>query len=299
MAKAKFSPGVGGAPDQYFRKNTAVRFKRSHLTSGQRVAIQPSGAKGSMVFRLELIGWNTLVEDQVAFGEILNSLAYMVTVLAGRLVRNTAQGRVPKDTWLTFNSMADDPWMSSEGDSFVATMGPTTFYAPFLEFGTYKMAPRPFMWPAADAHAVDFVNGLIDAMAIAVGDTARMRTFSEDLQGFIQQYRKRLYSNQKMMGDIMALGIARQALGPIRASMLHTARGLGDINAVIGSTIGSRFSRRISGRITGRGLGLSRSISASTTYGGSFAGGTAGQRVYNRVVGRATSPLAGSGFGFG
>jgi len=252
-----------------------------------------------MVFRMELIGWRTLVEDQEAFNDILNNLAYMVTVLAGRLVRNTAQGRVPKDTWLTFNSMAGDPWMSSEGDSFVATMGPTTFYAPFLEFGTYKMAPRPFMWPAADAHAIDFVNGLMDAMAVAVGDSSRIRTFSDDLSGYIQKTRSRLYSQQKAMGDVMALGIGRQALRPVRGSMLRTARGLGDLSAIMGNTLGARFTRRISGRLTGRGLGISRSISASTTYGGSFAGGTAGQRVYNRVVGRQTSGIAGGGFGFG
>jgi HK97 gp10 family phage protein len=299
MAMGKFSPGVGGAPDQYFRSNTRTRFPRSQLVSGQRVAIQPSGAKGSMVVRLELIGWRTLVEDGEAFNEILNNLAYMVTGLAGKLVRNTAQIKVPKDTWDTFNSMAGDPWMSSEGDSYIATIGPTTFYAPFLEFGTVKMSPRPFLWPAADMHEVDFTNGLIDAMAIAIGDSAHIRTFSDDLQGYIAKARKRLYSQQKAMGDVMSLGIGRGALRPVRASMLRTARGLGDLNAVIGNTLGARFTRRISGRLTGRGLGLSRTISASTTYGGSFAGGTAGQRVYNRVVGRQTSGIAGGGFGFG
>ena len=41
-----------------------------------------------------------------------------------------------------------------------AVVGPTVEYAPYQEFGTYKMAPHPFMAPAADAVEPGFVAAM-------------------------------------------------------------------------------------------------------------------------------------------
>ena len=41
-----------------------------------------------------------------------------------------------------------------------ATIGPTVSYAPHLEYGTSRMAPQPFMNPAADRHSPAFYTAL-------------------------------------------------------------------------------------------------------------------------------------------
>lgn len=41
-------------------------------------------------------------------------------------------------------------------------VGPTTEYAPFLEFGTHKMPARPFIVPAAHAEQSNFTQDLTD-----------------------------------------------------------------------------------------------------------------------------------------
>lgn len=41
-----------------------------------------------------------------------------------------------------------------------AEIGPTTYYAPFVEHGTSRMAAKPFMGPAADRHEGPFAEAL-------------------------------------------------------------------------------------------------------------------------------------------
>lgn len=41
-----------------------------------------------------------------------------------------------------------------------ATVGTNTEYAPYLEFGTHRMAPRPFMGPAFERAKPEFEKGL-------------------------------------------------------------------------------------------------------------------------------------------
>jgi HK97 gp10 family phage protein len=52
---------------------------------------------------------------------------------------------VPVDTGNLRNSI-----QSSFPDEFVAVVGTHVEYAPYVEFGTYKMAARPYLMPAVE-----------------------------------------------------------------------------------------------------------------------------------------------------
>lgn len=70
----------------------------------------------------------------------------------------TAKGLAPVDTGATRNSIG----VTDRGTS--VEIGPTTDYSPYLEFGTSRMPPRPFMAPALDRHAQAFEQA-IDQLA--------------------------------------------------------------------------------------------------------------------------------------
>jgi len=272
--------------------------------------IPHAGRKGSTSgwnLTIELVGFNVLIEDGYAAAELIPILAYQVTELAGELVRDSAIADRPwKDkTTDTRVSMEGDPIMETSGDSIIANMGPTTIYSRFLEFGWQKGGKFhhfPFMIPASDKHEIDFVNGLIDAVGIALGERhgvmgAPMNQSSQ-MNSTISRFRGRLYKFEKAMGDIIVITGSRY-LGPARGVMLTIAKELGDLQAIMNHSVGTRVSTRITGAVTGRALGYTRSVSVSKTYSGYPGGGdspSVGSRVYNRVAGRATRPLATHGF---
>jgi HK97 gp10 family phage protein len=68
-----------------------------------------------------------------------------------------AKKTVAVDTGATKNSITADI------DGLHAEIGPTTNYAPYLEYGTARMAPRPFMGPAADKR-VPIMNRAVDKL---------------------------------------------------------------------------------------------------------------------------------------
>ena len=59
-------------------------------------------------------------------------------------------------TGATANSIGVD----LEDGGLAASIGPTTSYAPYLEFGTRRMSPRPFMGPALAAVEPSFTAAM-------------------------------------------------------------------------------------------------------------------------------------------
>lgn len=76
-------------------------------------------------------------------------------------IEATAKQLVPVDTAATKNSIGID----LKAGGLVAEIGPTTEYAPYLEYGTSVMAPHAFMGPALDRHTPDFVHAVMEAGA--------------------------------------------------------------------------------------------------------------------------------------
>lgn len=68
----------------------------------------------------------------------------------------TAQTFVPVDTAATRNSI----FAEFSNDGLTADVGPTTHYAPFVEYGTIQHPPQAFMGPSLDRHAPDLAKAL-------------------------------------------------------------------------------------------------------------------------------------------
>lgn len=77
------------------------------------------------------------------------------------VVVNGERMRVPVDTAATKNSI--QPHILEADDNHVVDeVGPETLYAPFLEYGTYKMRAQPFIRPTV-AEDADQVQAAVSA----------------------------------------------------------------------------------------------------------------------------------------
>jgi HK97 gp10 family phage protein len=73
-------------------------------------------------------------------------------------IEATGKAFCVRATGATANSIGVDFEGDGRSTQMGATIGPTTAYAPFVEWGTVKMAPRAFMGPAFDRHSGTFVQ---------------------------------------------------------------------------------------------------------------------------------------------
>ena len=88
-----------------------------------------------------------------------------VVLIAAHNVEGRAKELVPVDTGATKNSIIPTPI----DDGLGASIGPSTTYAPWLEFGTHRMAARPFMRPALEAENQPFQSAIIAALQQVAG----------------------------------------------------------------------------------------------------------------------------------
>jgi len=91
-----------------------------------------------------------------------------VVQIAARNIEKDAKQRMTDwpavDTGATRNSIFVDPGTPS----FSQKIGPTTEYAPFIEFGTRYMSARPYMIPALEKEAPRFIAALSDDQMFAL-----------------------------------------------------------------------------------------------------------------------------------
>jgi len=82
-------------------------------------------------------------------------------------VERGAKLRAPVDTGALRNSITSSFTGTGLGSDFVGECGPEVYYGVFVELGTVKMAPRPFLGPAFDEVEPAFVAALeqIDPLA--------------------------------------------------------------------------------------------------------------------------------------
>ena len=83
--------------------------------------------------------------------------------IAARHIETKAKDKVPVDTGATKNSIMARPaetFGSIFGSVTAWRIGPTTEYAPFLEFGTVYMKERPFLIPALESEIPKFQEAI-------------------------------------------------------------------------------------------------------------------------------------------
>lgn len=97
-----------------------------------------------------------LSADLTSAGREVGNRALQVVRKTAYDIETTAKSIVAVDTGNLKSSIThSDPRMASTG-SLAAEIGPTADYGEFLETGTRRMAPQPFMGPAADRHEPAF-----------------------------------------------------------------------------------------------------------------------------------------------
>ena len=102
-------------------------------------------------------------DDLLKLSADLGKASYEVTRKAQMVVAKTAhdieadaKSLAPVDTGALRNSIGTT--ISNGGLS--AEIGPTVHYAPYLEYGTRRMPPQPYMGPAAERRAEPFVKAI-------------------------------------------------------------------------------------------------------------------------------------------
>lgn len=97
-----------------------------------------------------------LARDLGAAPTRVEERASVVVQRTGHDVVADAQAIVPVDTGLLKNSIGVD--FDPDGLGFEA--GPTASYAAFVEWGTSRMAPQPYMTPAFDRRIPPAIDAL-------------------------------------------------------------------------------------------------------------------------------------------
>ena len=111
------------------------------------------------------------VSELNQLGVMLGNSAILVGAQVANAVResaqqleDTAKDFCPVDTGRMQRSISTT--ITGWGSDISAEVGPTSFYAKFVEFGTSKMAPHAFMGPAIDRVGPDFVAAVEKASEV-------------------------------------------------------------------------------------------------------------------------------------
>ena len=97
-----------------------------------------------------------LSADLRAAGRQVGNKARQVVRKTAYDIEATAKSLVAVDTGNLKSSITHSDLRLGTTGSLVAEIGPTADYGEFLETGTRRMAPQPYMGPAADRHEPAF-----------------------------------------------------------------------------------------------------------------------------------------------
>lgn len=85
-----------------------------------------------------------------------------------RKVQRAAKQNAPRDTGLLAESIGIDLIGDGRSTEMTAFVGSAVFYGRFLEHGTARMEPKPFLGPALAANRSDFERSIGDDIDKAI-----------------------------------------------------------------------------------------------------------------------------------
>ena len=103
-----------------------------------------------------------LVANLTASGPKTRGLIVAVHTKTVFDVERTMKALAPVDTGALRASISHQ--QTSGGQTLSTEIGPTVEYARYLEEGTSRMAPQPYMRPAIDAHEGAYIAALAEAV---------------------------------------------------------------------------------------------------------------------------------------
>lgn len=109
---------------------------------------------------------NSLAVDMSGVGPVAQVQAIAAVNRMIHVVEATAKTLCPVDTGFLRSSITTD--MSYGGGTVTGRTGPTANYGAYVEWGTYRMAPRAFMGPALDRHGQEFEDAMAAITANAI-----------------------------------------------------------------------------------------------------------------------------------
>lgn len=287
-----FSPGGSGE----FPRTTPVLDRsmfatRSDLASGVDSVFRPN-ARGTLSVRIVVQGLQVVHDHAAAVDIMIPGAIGVIHSVTGRLTVEDARRSMLEDfpkppilTGATRDSI--HARLETTPGVVITSVGPTTFYSPFIEFGLaahFTYGPRPFMSIAFARVLPQHLQALRDLARVAAVPRARItgRYHGPPTNSYLARFRAFLYTTEKRLGDTVAYG-GMPGLRPAREATLGMARVLGDIQSVLRSAVGARFARRLEGKVTGRLIG----IGSHTIFGqrNVIAHISGAERTYNVIAG--------------
>ena len=269
---------------------------KKSLVAGTTRLISPAiGAN----LEIRVIGLTVAIEHWAAFQALVPGYMWVAQYRAGELMVGQARLALLGRTGFKPAFLSGDTYksvyhvVSTTPTTTTVSVGPTTFYAPLIEFGLArhsKYGPRPFMAQALSLTLPWLIQAYVDLAGVAkYGANARVTSppYKRDLEAYLRRWRSKLYRIERALGNIAVFapfGLRVPGTGKFRATILGMARHIGDIQAVMQRTVGLRFQRRLTGKATGRLIGLgSRTIFINQIQSARISGA---QRLYNVQAGQ-------------
>lgn len=107
---------------------------------------------------IDASGLNSLANDLGKGSRAVGKLAQVIVRKTAKDIEGTAKRLAPVDTGNLKNSIGTSDLRSTGiAGNITAEIGPTVSYGKYLEFGTSRMGPQPYMNPAADMHEPAFI----------------------------------------------------------------------------------------------------------------------------------------------